>query len=328
MKGFTNVSSVGTDLRTRKVERMVARAEHLVLKLATITIGAAYIKFTNSQVVSRWRNQGMPRPVFPGRVALVAHVYYTDLIDEILACYASLPLEADLIVTTPSNTRQEAANRLARLKRVKVIEVPNRGRDIAPFLSLLNDGVLDKFDVVLKIHTKRSPHLRDGNIRRKLIFAGLAGSHKRATQALQLFENPAVGLVGWKPCWRNSRFYWMKNCQWAEKITTRMAIPLPEEPAFFEGSMFWVRPSALERLRALNLSTSDFESEAGQTDGALHHAIERVFCLAVAGGGYVVRDCKGVHLFGPCSASSDQTANCLDEKLGTITNQEPAQASN
>ena len=57
--------------------------------------------------------------------------------------------------------------------------------------------------------------------------------------------------------------------------------------------MFWFRPAAFAALRDLNLSLEDFEAEAGQVDGTLHHAIERCFTVAAWMRGFTIRDLKG-----------------------------------
>ena len=49
----------------------------------------------------------------------------------------------------------------ARFPRARTLRYPNRGRDVLPFVHLVNAGVLDGYQAVCKIHTKRSPH-RDG----------------------------------------------------------------------------------------------------------------------------------------------------------------------
>ena len=117
---------------------------------------------------------------------------------------------------------------------------------------------------------------------------------------LTLFEDASTGLVGWGRSWRDDAFAWMDNRQRVENLALSMeAGALPDQPAFFEGTMFWVRPAALRRLRQLNLDLDAFEPEAGQLDGALHHAMERAFTLAVTAEGFTVRDLRGNQLAGP-----------------------------
>ncbi len=243
-----------------------------------------------------------------GRVALVAHVFYTDLLGEILGCHACLPPGADLIVTTPLDRAPRVREVLAQKEGARVVPVANRGRDIAPFLALLNSGELDRYDVVLKLHTKRSPHLRDGDIRRRLLFTTLAGSRRRVAQVLALFADPSTGLVGWRPSWRSHVLFWMLNRSRVEALADRMGVARPEIPTFFEGSMFWVRPSALRRLKELGLLAEMFEPEAGQTDGALHHAVERLFPTVAIADGFTVRDTAGRLLLAPAHPALEEAA--------------------
>lgn len=288
-------------LRTRR------RVNHVVAKLATLTLGFAYVS-SSAAAYRRWRDRHLVRPHFSGRIALAAHAFYPDLIGEILACHATLPEQTDLFVTTSVDALPRAETELGGVQGAHLSAAPNRGRDIAPFLTLLNRGALEGYDAVLKLHTKRSPHLRDGNIRRRLLFTLLAGSRRRTAQALALFEDPKTGLVGWGPCWRHKSSFWMNNRARVGELARRMGIAPPGEPAFFEGSMFWVRPAALARLRGLDLTIEQFEPEEGQLDGALHHAVERSFALAVAAEGYVVRDLKGRILLGPADVVRESPA--------------------
>jgi len=288
--------------KTLSPERVRLRIEHALTKIATLTIGAVYVS-SGPTLLRRRLDRQHPRPAFAARVALVAHAYYTDLIPEIISCFDTFPMGADLILTVPKERADEAMLAINGVHRARVVAVENRGRDIAPFIKLLNDGVLAPYDTVLKIHTKRSPHLRDGEVRRKLIYGMLAGSRRQTAAVLRLFESSATGLVGWRQSWRKSPFYWMNNASHVNAICQRFGCEVPFAPAFFEGSMFWVRPAALKRLAALNLTAENFEPEAGQLDGALQHCIERVFALAAASEGYVVCDLRGRILYGPDAVS-------------------------
>jgi lipopolysaccharide biosynthesis protein len=251
------------------------------------------------------------------RLAVVAHVYYADLIPEILACWAHVSACAhgsndrvDLHVTTVESRRSEVFQQLRQLmgghsQSVTIHVSPNRGRDIAPFMKLLNGGQLDGYDGVLKLHTKRSPHLRTGSLRRRLFFTLLAGNVRQIRQVVTLFSDPTVGMVGWGWSFRNKPSWWMANESQVNELALRMSPPPPAVPGFFEGSMFWVRPQALAPLRTAALSANDFEVEDGQLDGCLHHAIERMFTLSAWAAGYKVCAITGKELHpGPSSTAS------------------------
>src|SRR4051794_24828825 len=67
-----------------------------------------------------------------------------------------------------------------------------------------------------------------------------------------------------------------------------MGFPLPQAAPldFPSGSMFWARSAALRPLLDLHLSFDDFPAEAGQTDGTLAHAIERLYFLVCEQAGF------------------------------------------
>lgn len=271
--------------------RWRARIRHVWQKLATLTIGAVFVTGAGKRL--RAALSGPPARFPDIRVAIVAHVYYLDLVDEILECRAALPDAPPLFFTVPKDRVEPARARMAGIPGVTIIPCENRGRDISPFLTLLGTGLLDPFDAVLKLHTKRSPHLLDGNIRRKLLFQMLCGEPNATARALTAFENPLTGMVGWDDCWRAAPAYWMRNEARVREIGARMQAGDAVRLGFFEGSMFWFRPKAFTALRELALTPEDFEAEAGQTDGTLHHAVERCFTIACWARGFAVRDLKG-----------------------------------
>lgn len=271
--------------------RLRAYVRHVWQKVATLTIGAAFV--TPAGRRARAALAGPPLRTPKVRTAIVAHVYYLDLVDEILECRAALPDEPPLFFTVPKDRVEPALARMAGVPGVTIVPCENRGRDIAPFLTLLRSGLLDPFDAVLKLHTKRSPHLLDGNIRRKLLFHMLCGERNATARALNAFEKSDTGMVGWHDCWREAPAYWMRNEPRVREIGARMEAGEALRLGFFEGSMFWFRPKALGALRELALTPEDFEAEAGQTDGTLHHAVERCFTIAAWARGFTVRDMKG-----------------------------------
>ena len=274
--------------------RSHAFARHVYQKIAAITIGPVFVSQPVQAMragLARWRGTVEPPAI---RVAIVAHAYYLDLVPEILACRAVLPYEVPVHLTVPFEKVEAARAQLRDVAGITIHPCANRGRDIGPFVELLGTGALDGFDAVLKLHTKRSPHLLDGEVRRKLLFLMLCGERRATLKALTAFAEPSTGMVGWAACWRAAPPYWMANRARVEEIAKRMgASEAATRLGFFEGSMFWFRPSAFAALRSLNLSAEDFEAEAGQVDGTMHHAIERCFTIAAWSGGFEVRDLNG-----------------------------------
>lgn len=278
----------------RRGVRSRAFRRHVYQKIAVLTIGAVFVSSAGQrlrQVAARFQKPARRSDL---RTAVVAHLYYLDLLPEILACRAMLPDGAPLHLTVPNDRVEQALRLVNGIPAVFIHPCENRGRDIAPFITLLTTGTFDSYDAVLKLHTKRSPHLRDGEIRRKLLFAMLAGGRNSIRRTLATFEAPDTGLVGWKACYRAAPAYWMANEARVRSIAQQMDMPGDAvRLGFFEGSMFWFRPAALARLRHLQLSPEDFEPEARQLDATLHHAIERCFTLSAWGDGFCVRGLDG-----------------------------------
>lgn len=243
-----------------------------------------------------WRMRRVSPPA-EIRAAVVAHIYYPELFSEIMETFDQLPPGSRLLITAPPEQAASLKHMADGRSEIEIYETANRGRDIAPFLKLLNDGALDRFDAVLKIHSKKSPHLSYGSLRRRVFFFGLAGSAGNVARILNQFRDPSVGFIGLSSYFRTRSFYWMENRQRVELLCQRMGTP--PRMGFFEGSMFWVRPAALAPLKRIGLKVEDFESEAGQLDGTLHHAIERCFVLSGLAAGYEVRSTAGRRLLAP-----------------------------
>lgn len=269
-------------------------AIHVYQKIASVTFGVLFVSRIGRFARAKWAGWRGAASEPTVKIAIVAHAYYLDLVPEILACRAVLPGEVPIHLTVPFDRAEEARARFQDVPGLVVHPYENRGRDIGPFVSLLSAGVLDHFDAVLKLHTKRSPHLLDGEIRRKLLLAMLCGERNAAFRALSAFQDPWTGMVGWAACWRTAAPYWMANKAKVQKIAARMgASEKAAQLGFFEGSMFWFRPAAFAALRDLRLSAEEFEPEAGQVDGTMHHAIERCFTIAAWARGFQVRDLRG-----------------------------------
>lgn len=252
-------------------------ARHVASKMVEIVGGALFLSRPGQALWRRHRRASAPPTGI--RAAVVAHVYYPDLLDEVLAAWRCCPDGTALHITVPPDRVGELDARLPP-DHVFVHTYANRGRDIAPFLSLLASGVLDRYDAALKLHTKRSPHLLTGTHRRRLLFAALAGNPGNVAHVLAHFRDRTVGIVGWGLAHRTHPRHWGRNEAPTRALVARMRTSALESPmtlSYFEGSMFWFRPAALAPISALALAPTDFQAEPMPADGDLAHAVERAF---------------------------------------------------
>lgn len=291
------------------------RVKWIIAKCVEICVGTVFL-LSPTQLLWRKMLPNERQVVGTKKIAVVAHVFYTELVGEVLQCWATVNAAtgggARLHITTTFERADKLRHILADHELVQLHVMPNRGRDIAPFIELLNSGTLDGYDAILKLHTKRSPHLTTGNLRRRLLFAVLAGNSANVQRILGMFDNPKTGMVGWRLSYRSSGIWWMGNKDRILELAKNTRPPLKVYVGFFEGSMFWARPRALTPLRALLLSSQNFEVEAHQLDGALHHAIERMFTLATWTQGYSVRSIRGAILVPGGETSFLQTASAKE----------------
>jgi len=221
-------------------------------------------------------------------VAVALHLYYVELWPEIEALLKRWSFPFTLFLTLNCEDPELATRVRAAFPGSVINVVDNRGRDVRPFLLLLEEGAFDSFDLVCKIHGKRSIGNERiaifGDLMRRAIFLDLIATDEQVLKIVQMFHaSSQIGLIGPRrlrlaPNGKSLRSLLGRNRLATESIAARMGGAIHKDAFdFFEGTMFWVRPQALAPLRRLRLAEESFAPEAGLGDGALEHAIERLF---------------------------------------------------
>ena len=93
------------------------------------------------------------------RVALHAHFHYPELFPDFLIRLKSNHSRCDLLLSTTEGGKAEALQEATAgydCGTVTIRIVPNRGRDLAPFLTAFRDELAHGYDVVGHLHGKRS----------------------------------------------------------------------------------------------------------------------------------------------------------------------------
>lgn len=216
-------------------------------------------------------------------IGIFLHVYYLDVAERIAERLRLIEHPHQLYVSTVDEERAEAIRRLLPGAIVRV--VPNQGRDIAPKIFGFAPEHA-QHDVVLHLHTKRSPHRSDLEGWLDHILDCLLPSPAGIDSILALFDRSVnIGMVSPALFWGlGPTTTWGQNRAIAEVLTWRQGWPrLPEDHdlAFAAGSMFWARSRALEPIQRLAVPAEAFSATQAK-DGTLAHAIERLIGVSCA----------------------------------------------
>lgn len=219
----------------------------------------------------------------PGRIGIAFHVFYPELLAEFRDYLARIPWPFDLLVSITreedASTVENALQALPMLEALVIRQVPNRGRDIAPMLVTFNEA-LRGYDFIGHLHTKKTPQAEWGEHWRTHLLSHLLSDTHHLQQIFFHLAHSGVGMV-YPPLTRNTPFWamsWLSNGEIAQPLCERLGLRF-DATAYFSfpvGSMFWARREALLPLLDLHLAEADFPDEAGQHDGTLQHAIERL----------------------------------------------------
>jgi lipopolysaccharide biosynthesis protein len=230
--------------------------------------------------------------VIEEKIGIVFHAYHLDLAKKILGWvndFASKsPMPVEVIITTPFEN-VETLTKLVRggHYKVEVNPVENRGRDIWPFLQVCQSGSFSSSALVLKIHTKAPRSIARGvklNVDsiRELLDHKLIDALLKQAQKNPYFVATPEKYVGRTASWGQNRSNYFALIK---KLKIKSS---PKKLRFPAGTFFWTTGAYLEYLGTLALEKSDFLGEPSPDDGALEHALERLFGMLAKDDGGVI----------------------------------------
>lgn len=212
-------------------------------------------------------------------VGVFLHLFHDDLAGLFAERLAVIDTACRVYASTDTEAKAERIRVCLPAAEIRVL--PNRGRDIWPKLYGFGDAH-DRHRVVLHLHGKKSPHSGRLNDWLAHILDCLLGSREDVNRILSLFRQiPELGLVT-PVAFRSviGAAHWGANRDIARELAFRMgmqdALPDDDRLQFPVGSMFWGRVAAIRPLLDLKLQPGHFPPEAGQVDGTLAHAVERM----------------------------------------------------
>jgi lipopolysaccharide biosynthesis protein len=252
-------------------------------------------------------------PLPSERIAVCVHLYYTDMVEELLSLTDTIPSGYDFIATTDTQTKKEIIEKMVAGRKnicnviVRVVE-KNRGRDMSSlFITCRDLFIEDRYDLVCRLHTKKSPQVAAGvgNMFKRHMFENLLNSLGYTTNVLDMFhDQPWIGVA--VPPLVHIAFptmghVWFNNYGVAEQLKTALDLKIdfdPDTPVGAFGTMFWFRPKALRKLFVHPWKWSDFNVEPHHIDGSVAHVLERMICYVAQDAGYTTQQILSSHLAG------------------------------
>ncbi|MBF0572906.1 MAG: glycoside hydrolase family 99-like domain-containing protein, partial [Desulfamplus sp.] len=228
-------------------------------------------------------------------IAVIVHLFYDDLWEEINRYLKNIPDKFDLYISINDGIKKEFIEEMVALyPNIHLFAFENRGRDILPFINILNEIVSLNYKYICKIHSKKSTHTDVGQKWRTNIYKELLGSPKQIRKILDRFDKienlgivaPKGYLIRLNDCIGYNDELAGKNMGYIKQFLNELDAELIEDECFVTGTMFWFRPEALKRILSLNISSKDYPIEDKQIDGTIMHSLERIITLCARISGY------------------------------------------
>ena len=227
-------------------------------------------------------------------IAIHAHIFYEDLINEIINKTNNIPVKFDLYLTTDKEKKMEFIKNYtdiySKANNAFIRIVENKGRDILPFLVQMRI-VIDKYKYLCHLHSKKTPYVPGlGESWRTYLFNNLLGTTEIISEVLSDFESDnKLGFIFpenyhqivehtmfLNPKTKERMNYLLKILFHRYKISNKYV----EFPA---GDMFWARTKAIYQIFKIDLR-HNVPREKGSK--YILFALERIWLFIVKINGY------------------------------------------
>lgn len=240
------------------------------------------------------------RSIIPrGRIAVVLHLYYADLWPELFESLLNIVEPFDLFVTLVAGISEDVAPTIRfAFPNAHILVVDNHGRDILPFLELIHTGVLFRYELICKLHSKRTTWRAGGDEWRQHLVRGVLGSPEIVEKILRTFDSDRdLAMVVADKQLFSGREFWVSNEPRLRQIFGKIGLNSSSfEKSFVGGSIYWIRPFVLRSVNAVGLDFDDFEPEPLAIDGTTAHAVERLISLVCHDAGMRIEETGNIEM--------------------------------
>ena len=235
-------------------------------------------------------------------IAIQVHLYYEDLLEEIINKTNNIPLKFDLFITMISSLEKikldQYLKTFSKANKYEIKTVENKGRDILPLIIQMKNKIKN-YKYLCHLHTKKSKHKKNlGEQWRNYLYENLLGSKIIITEILSDFEHyEKLGFIFPEPYYEiiknifdfnNIEFgLHRKNKKYMNYVLNKIfpGYEIGNNLIFPLGNMFWAKVNSIHQIFKIRF-LKKFPKELNQTDGTIMHAIERIWLYLVKLNGF------------------------------------------
>lgn len=260
--------------------------------------------------------------------AMSIHAFYPENLPVIFGLAESNINYIDYLITTTADKVEAVISCLQNhnIPRYALYIVPNHGRDVAPFMKTILPALFHYgYSHFIKIHTKKSLHRDDGSDWGTHLITSLISEESiKYIRHLFSLDNhigllaPPGSIIPITTC-LNLNVLWLAELLSSFGISTKWAL----QRNFVAGSMFAGRVDILKPLIDKTPTIESYESEAGQVDATLAHAMERFLSIFIKHQNFDLEEITGDTRLAPAFGYKDSeptlgSAKTLEQKISEI----------
>ena len=235
------------------------------------------------------------------KTALIASIYYPDLVDYMFDNISNVPKEVDIIISAKGNFDDsvlvEKFKDLGR-SNYKVVKSNNRGREWSGLLIACKD-IFSQYAYIGFIKDKKSRGmLKYQTVGRSWMDMTIENTIKSSDfiyNVIACFEqNPRLGYLSTPVPYASHYFTagalsWVGNFEATKDLADRLSLDCKlssKNLPFVLGNSFWCRSDALRALFDYSWDYDLFSHEPMPDYGTISHALERIYPFVVQHEGY------------------------------------------
>lgn len=289
---ITNENPLVHYQRNEKIRKKAAKK----LRKMKLTKVSALKKLINSL----WRKVG--RIAFAkeieknqnARIFVHLHLFYPMLWSDIKEYLKNLQsYNYDLYITHPLDFDFKVIEDIKDFKpEAKIVAIENKGYDVGPFMEVLSNLNLDDYDIIYKLHSKRTNYgkvFMYSNLFKKAdwyqyLFKGVLGSFNVHKTIDILMSDDKVGMVAAKNLITLDPSH---KQNFVRSYVKELKLDFVEDYKFIAGTCLASKSQALKKLKNLGLKLDSFDmTQRGFF--SLAHAMERILSIDVMAQGYEI----------------------------------------